>query len=113
MSRRRIAKEPRRYWSAEDLERLRELYPKHRTAEVAQQLGRSLEATHGMAQKLGIKGTPFRATVIPNGEKYRFKKGHVPKNKGLRRPGRRAPRAYGELPRVGRSLSVPGMPIDC
>lgn len=79
-----------RPWSPQDLARLAELYPKRRAAEVARSLKRSIAATYGAARKLGLKGQPYRIPkghTIPGSELHRFKKGDVPSNKGLRRPG--------------------------
>lgn len=81
-------------WLPEEIERLRALYPYAPTAKVAQQLGRTLSGTNGMAAKLGLHKTPeYLASPGAHrldgmiGSACRFQKGHVPANKGLRRPG--------------------------
>src|SRR5579864_8313976 len=94
---RRKDKLPRRFWSAEDLTRLAELYPAHRTSEIAKLLQRSVAAVYGAADKLRLKKTEaFLASEESGcrlgkgsqiGAQHRFPKGHVPANKGLRRPG--------------------------
>ncbi len=88
---------PRRFWSGGDLARLAKLYPDRPTIEIAKLIDRSLAATYAMANKLGVekseeyihseesgcriqKGSGIGAT-------QRFLKGHIPANKGLRRPG--------------------------
>lgn len=87
---------PRRRWSAEDDAVLRSLYADTKTERIAQQLGRTLTATYGRAQKLGLeKSEAFLASPAACrlrrgdhvGAAYRYAKGHVPANKGLRRPG--------------------------
>jgi hypothetical protein len=75
---------------------LRELYPHLRTDKVAQILGRSTSAIYGRADVLGLEKTAeylaspeacrLRRENSP-GIAHRFPKGHVPANKGTRRPG--------------------------
>lgn len=83
----------RRFWTQHDLGRLRKLYPDNPTEVVASMLGRSLPAVYGTAQKLGIsKSAEMRLALgfqkgRQYGVEYQFKKGQVPSNKGLRRPG--------------------------
>lgn len=81
-------------WTDRELELLRELYPHKRTAEVAELIGRSLSSTYGTANKLGLhKSAEYMASPAAcrtNGKQgigTRFDPGHVPANKGLRRPG--------------------------
>ena len=87
-----------RAWSSEDIVRLRELYPSETASHIASLLGRSLSSTYAQAKKLGLAKSPeffesdkyhgFRkGHSMPGSEKSQFKKGHVPKNKGQRRPG--------------------------
>ena len=89
---------PRRFWSPEDLSRISELYPDQPTANVARLLDRGLSGVYGMAAKLGLKksqafldsdksGRLRKGQTRPGTEQNQFKKGHVPANKGLRRPG--------------------------
>lgn len=83
-------------WPPEQDELLRELYPDTPTDVVARRLGRALQATYRRAQLLGLaKSAAFMASVASGrlqsgaeaGAAHRFAKGHVPANKGLRRPG--------------------------
>jgi hypothetical protein len=83
-------------WTPEQLELLRKLYPDTPTRDVAKVCGHSLCSTYGYAQKLGLeKSQAFRDSPASGrlkfrlhvGEPTRFPKGHVPANKGLRRPG--------------------------
>lgn len=84
----------RRFWSVEDDTLLRALYPDTPTAQVAARLGRSVLATYQRAQKSGLHKSPaYLASPAAcrlrrgAGASTRFQKGHVPANKGLRRPG--------------------------
>lgn len=86
----------RRPWSREDDTLLRRIYPDTPTAQVARRLKRTAAATYGRAGKLGLHKSPAylaspaacrlrRGDQV--GKRFRFQKGHVPANKGLRRPG--------------------------
>jgi hypothetical protein len=86
----------RRAWSREDDRRLRGFYPNTPTAEVARRLQRTVAATYGRANRLGLRKSPAylaspAACRLRRGDhvgaRFRFQKGHVPANKGLRRPG--------------------------
>jgi hypothetical protein len=88
----------RRFWSDEDLTLLAALYPSLPTQAVAQRLQRTLFSVYGTAQKRGLKKSPEfldseesgrlrKGEFRPGTEHTRFKKGQVPANKGLRRPG--------------------------
>lgn len=86
----------KRLWSAADDAVLRRLYPNTPTAVLARRLRRSLTATYGRAELLGVKKSAaylagphaYRLRRGDNvGAAYRFTPGHVPANKGLRRPG--------------------------
>jgi len=87
---------PRRRWSREDERLLRGFYPNTPTAEVARRLNRTVAAVYGRADKLGLNKSPAylaspAACRLRRGDhvgaRFRFQKGHVPANKGLRRPG--------------------------
>ncbi len=87
---------PRRPWSREDDRLLRGFYPNTRTAEVARRLQRTVAAVYGRADKLGLHKSPAylaspAACRLRRGDhvgaRFRFQNGHVPANKGLRRPG--------------------------
>lgn len=86
----------RRPWSREDDALLRRIYPDTPTAQVARRLKRTVAATYGRADKLGLEKSPSylaspAACRLRRGDhvgvRSRFQKGHVPANKGLRRPG--------------------------
>ncbi len=75
---------------------MRELYSDMPTAQVARRLGRSISSVNGRVQKLGLKksaaylASPDACRLRRGdhvGRPFQFKKGHVPANKGLRRPG--------------------------
>lgn len=73
------------------------LFPHMQTRDVARILGRPLCSVSQRATKLGVKKSAAfnnsalsgrnRKGCAPNGIRSRFPKGHVPANKGLRRPG--------------------------
>jgi hypothetical protein len=86
----------KRLWSQADDRALRRIYPHRPTAGIARQLRRSLTATYARAGMLGLrKSAAYMASPDAyrfrrgqgGGEACRFTKGHVPANKGLRRPG--------------------------
>lgn len=86
----------KRLWSAADDRTLREIYPDTATTVVAQRLRRSLTATYGRARLLGLsKSAAYLASPdacrLRRGDNvgaaFRYPKGHVPANKGTRRPG--------------------------
>jgi hypothetical protein len=83
-------------WMPEEDEILRRAFPHNRTSKVARVLRRSESSVHQRARKLGLKKAPAylaspEACRLRRGDEagkaYRFPKGHVPANKGLRRPG--------------------------
>lgn len=87
---------PRRFWTADEDARVRDLYPDLRTDVIAGLLRRTTTAVRARARELGIeKSAAFRASIdacrlrrdSSVGIPYRFQKGIVPANKGLRRPG--------------------------
>jgi hypothetical protein len=88
----------RRYWNAAELDSLQALYPHRPTKEIAEQLGRDISSVYQQAAKLRLKkSAEFLASdlsgILRKGETriegvaHQFKKGQVPPNKGLRRPG--------------------------
>jgi hypothetical protein len=86
----------RQRWTRRDDARLRRLYPDTPTADVAQQMGRTACAIYGRADILGLKksaaylASPAACRLRRGdniGAPHRFMPGHVPANKGLRRPG--------------------------
>jgi hypothetical protein len=84
-------------WTAKEKRALRTLYPHIRSEEVTRILGRPLSSVYRMAAKLRVKkSAAFNRSVLSGrlvpgnadrGAAYRFRKGQVPANKGLRRPG--------------------------
>lgn len=86
----------RKPWSAAQLKQLRVLYPPQPTVEVAAALSRTVASIYGMAGILGlVKSAQYLASPAAfrfrrgyhAGWEHRYPKGHVPANKGLRRPG--------------------------
>lgn len=87
---------PRRPWSEVELELLRRNYADSRTEDLALVLGRTLSQVYTKARKVGLaKSEAYLASPAACrlrrgdnvGKAHRFEKGHVPANKGLRRPG--------------------------
>ena len=86
----------KRLWSKADDAALRRTYPHAPTAAIARQLRRTYHAICGRASQLGLhKSAAYLASPHACrlrrgdnvGARFRFPKGHVPANKGLRRPG--------------------------
>jgi len=86
----------RRRWTAEDVARLRAFFPNSSTRATARKLARTVTAVNGAAHNLGLKKSQtylagaFLKLVrrgLQAGARHRFPPGHVPANKGLRRPG--------------------------
>jgi hypothetical protein len=88
----------RRFWQPHELELLVARYPHESTAVLARELGRGIGHVYQRAAKLGLKKTraylasPAACRLRRTGGEhpgvaYQFPKGHVPHNKGLRRPG--------------------------
>lgn len=86
----------KRLWSAADDALLRARYPHEPTPAIAQQLRRSTASVYARAGILGLhKSAAYLASPCAGrlrrgdhvGRAFRFPKGHVPANKGLRRPG--------------------------
>lgn len=85
-----------RPWRKAELRLLRRSYPNLPTKELARLLGRSESAVYAQAKLLGLRKS---ATYLASpeacrlrrgdnvGARTRFRPGHVPANKGLRRPG--------------------------
>lgn len=98
MTRSRNILPPRAYWSKAEVRILRKRYPHDLEADVAAALGRPLRGIYQKAKELGLKkSAKFLASDlskrIKRGKQHpamiatRFQRGHVPANKGLRRPG--------------------------
>jgi hypothetical protein len=78
------------------IEAVRRLYPTTPTTEIATQLERSVNYVYRVANSIGVRKDPtvrdeqqkaFFKKLAESGKRHRFSKGHVPANKGLRRPG--------------------------
>lgn len=87
---------PRYRWTKASTEMLRRRYPHERTQAIADDLGCAVHVVYGKAKKLGLAKTQTylesaEACRLRRGDNvgaaHRFTKGHVPANKGLRRPG--------------------------
>jgi len=86
----------KRLWNPEDDALLRERYPHEPTKSLAADLRRTVRSVWARAKGIGLKKT-VEYLASPEacrlrrgddvGAKYRFTKGRVPANKGLRRPG--------------------------
>lgn len=96
MTRSRGLRPRRRYWTSVEDALLRAAYPDVITSTLSDWLMRSKISCHARARLLGLSKSeaflnseqsrrlnPLSKVGVP----YRFSKGHVPANKGLRRPG--------------------------
>lgn len=93
---RRPSRIPYRPWTADELETVRINFADWPTFLIAYLVNRTDQAVHNMAHKMGLsksekfKNGPYAGRLNPEHPKakaHRFPKGHVPANKGLRRPG--------------------------
>lgn len=113
MTKRRLHAEPRKRWTREDEQLLRELYPDTKSQVIADRLRCTVSRIYQKAANLGLsKSAAYLASPdacrLRRGDHagiaYRYPKGHVPANKGLRRPGyapgrmRETQFAKGQLP---------------
>lgn len=87
---------PRVPWTAKEDALLRRRYPNTPTVELAKQLNRGISGVYQRARNLGLSKSEAylnspAACRLRRGDNVgaacRFPKGHVPANKGLRRPG--------------------------
>lgn len=87
---------PKFRWNADSDALLRELYPDFPSQMLADQFGCTLTSLYQHAHKLGLKkseaylASPYAQRLRRGyevGKAYRYPKGHVPANKGTRRPG--------------------------
>jgi hypothetical protein len=85
-------------WTTEHLEYLRAHYPHKPSAAIAEQLGCSVSRVYAKANEMGLKkseaflrspesGLLQKGQTRPASVATQFKRGQVPANKGLRRPG--------------------------
>src|SRR5260221_14100349 len=86
----------KRTWTKAQLRVLRQLYPGILTAKLGKRFGRPRHQIYAKAKRMGLaKNASFFARMesgrLHSGSTVglcgRFYKGHVPANKGLRRPG--------------------------
>lgn len=87
----------KRPWLPAELRAVRTLYPHLRTDDIARIMGRPMPSIYQKSAALGVKkSAAFMASTLSGrnvkghavyGVATRFKKGSVPANKGLRRPG--------------------------
>lgn len=93
-----IAFDGRHRWTAPEDSLLRRRYPDEQAAVIARDLGMRVSQVHQRAAKLGLhksqafkvsdrSGRILRGRTDPKMVATQFPKGHVPANKGLRRPG--------------------------
>lgn len=84
---------PRQRWTDEQVTALTRLYPDTPTADIAKQLGVTVERVYSKANLIGLKksdaylSSPAACRLRRGdnvGAAYRFKKGQVPANKGLK-----------------------------
>ena len=69
-----------KWWTKQEDQQLRNLYPTHKLADIAEIMGRSISSIANRRVKLGLKRTPEQTAAIGDG---RFKPGHnQPWNKG-------------------------------
>lgn len=120
MTKRRIATEPRKFWTADEDAVLRARFPHESTKAVAAALGRSYGAVHQRANALGVyKSAVYLASPAACrlrrgdnvGAAYRFKKGQPAFNKGLKRgkgwaPGRMAEGQFKKGAMAGRAQKL-------
>lgn len=86
----------RRAWTRREIAIVRRRYPHEPTARLCREMKRSTFSMYGLVHKLGLhksadytraKRARERKRLRTSGVPFRFPKGHVPANKGLRRPG--------------------------
>jgi hypothetical protein len=87
-------KDRKQFWTVAELADLRRFYPDTRTADLTRRFGRTVLKIYTAAMRYGLKKTKtflrdycrakLGTRLSPATE---FKKGHVPANKALRRPG--------------------------
>jgi len=84
-------KKTKKFWSDEEIARLKKIYPEENTIDVARMLNRTVCSVNGMAHSLGLKKSnkfiaDGKSGRIKNGQgigiKTQFVPGHVPLNKG-------------------------------
>lgn len=90
------ARRRRQFWTEADIAYVRQHYARSSTQAIAAELGRTDLGIYQLSQKLGLAKDPEFVTAQNRalgralreaGRPHRFPKGHVPANKGARRPG--------------------------
>lgn len=83
-------------WTSAELELVRQKYPDRPAREIADALGISIHQLYKQTHTMGLKKSQaFKDSPLSSrlrrgenpGKAYRYTKGHVPANKGTRRPG--------------------------
>lgn len=84
-------------WTSAELELVRSNYPDRPARELAERIGIGMHQLYHQARMLGLKKSqafkdgPLACPMLRSGDNpgkaYRYPKGHVPANKGTRRPG--------------------------
>jgi hypothetical protein len=96
MKKSRLCAPKRRPWTEHDLDVLRRCYPTMKSEAIATCLGRKIGMVYQKSAKLGLKksaeflasdGSGRLTKLSASGAAFRYPKGHVPANAGLRRPG--------------------------
>lgn len=91
-----MTKRTRHVWTPAEVDLLRARYADTRTEDLAAELGLTVSKVNGKARNIGLKkseaylASPAACRLRRGnnpGIPYRFKAGHVPANKGSRRPG--------------------------
>lgn len=91
-----LTKASRRPWAASEFALMRQRYPHESTSVIATALNRPISQVYQCADRLGLAKTAVylaspAACRLRRGDNvgkaFRYPKGHVPQNKGLRRPG--------------------------
>ena len=83
----------RRLWTEEEKRIVAEMYPEHLASEIAELLGRTVVQVRDCAYRMGVRSsyekivrTGLMGVDHPKAVAGRFKKGHVPSNKGKKMP---------------------------
>lgn len=113
----------RRTWTVAEDAVIRRRYANEPTEAVARDLGRSVGSTYQRAYAMGLKkSADYLATPAAcrlhfgddnPGKSYRYPKGHVPANKGLRRPGWGPGRMKATQFKAGTRAKVNKIPGGC
>lgn len=96
MTKSRNMRPPRKAWGQAELDLLKRNFADSTNVDLAAALGRRVTQIHAMATKLGLRKSPEliaeiagkrQRAIVAAGKHKGFEKGHVPANKGLKRPG--------------------------